>query len=54
MGSQREFLDVMKCLFRRQLRPVIDRVLPLTEAGVGHELIEQRKVFGKIVLTNAG
>jgi len=54
MGSQREFLDVMKCLFRRQLRPVIDRVLPLTEARVGHELIEQRKVFGKIVLTNAG
>jgi NADPH:quinone reductase-like Zn-dependent oxidoreductase len=52
MGSESEFLDVMKCVFRGQLRPVIDRVLPLSEAGVGHELIERRAVFGKIVLTN--
>jgi NADPH:quinone reductase-like Zn-dependent oxidoreductase len=51
MGSHREFLDVMKCIFRGQLKPVIDRVLPLTEARKGHELIEQRAVFGKIVLT---
>ena len=51
MGSPREFLDVMKCVFRGQLRPVIDRVLPLSEARKGHELVEQRAVFGKIVLT---
>jgi len=51
MGSHREFLDVMKCVFRGQLKPVIDRVLPLAEAAKGHELIEQRAVFGKIVLT---
>jgi NADPH:quinone reductase-like Zn-dependent oxidoreductase len=50
MGSQKEFLDVMKCVFRGQLKPVIDRVLPLEEAGKGHELIENRSVFGKIVL----
>jgi NADPH:quinone reductase-like Zn-dependent oxidoreductase len=53
MGSHREFLDVMKCVFRGQLKPVIDRVLPMPEARKGHELIEQRAVFGKIVLTNA-
>ena len=52
MGSHREFLDVMKCVFRGQLKPVIDRVLPLAEARKGHELIEQRAVFGKIVLRN--
>src|SRR4029450_2843637 len=40
MGNHREFLDVMKCVFRGQLKPVIDRVLPLTEAKQGHELIE--------------
>jgi NADPH:quinone reductase-like Zn-dependent oxidoreductase len=51
MGSQREFLDVMKCIFRGQLKPVIDRVLPLSQAALGHELIEKREVFGKIVLT---
>src|SRR5438477_4891501 len=51
MGSHREFLDVMKSVFRGQLKPVIDRVLPLEEARKGHELIEARAVFGKIVLT---
>jgi NADPH:quinone reductase-like Zn-dependent oxidoreductase len=50
MGSPREFLDVMRCLFRGQLKPVIDRVLPLNEAATGHQLIERRAVFGKIVL----
>jgi NADPH:quinone reductase-like Zn-dependent oxidoreductase len=50
MGSHREFLDVMKCIFRGQLKPIIDRVLPLSEARLGHELIEQRSIFGKIVL----
>ncbi len=50
MGSHREFLDVMKCVFRGQLKPVIDRVLPLAEARKGHEWIESRSVFGKIVL----
>ncbi len=50
MGSHSEFLDVMKCVFSGRLKPVIDRVLPLSDARKGHELIEQRKVFGKIVL----
>ena len=50
MGSQRDFLDVMKCVFRGQLKPVIDRVLPLREVRQGHELVEERAVFGKIVL----
>lgn len=51
MGSHAEFLEVMKCVFRGQLRPVIDRVLPLSEARKAHEFIEARAVFGKIVLT---
>src|SRR5499426_863916 len=54
MGNDREFRDVMQCVFRGQLKPVIDRVLPLKEAGTAHELIEQRVVFGKIVLTPEG
>src|SRR5881396_2119195 len=45
MGSHREFLDVMKCVFRGQLKPVIDRVLPLSEAGQAHALIEDRAIF---------
>ncbi len=50
MGSPRDFRDVMKCVFRGQLKPVVDRILPLSEAREAHELIEGRKVFGKLIL----
>jgi NADPH:quinone reductase-like Zn-dependent oxidoreductase len=50
MGSHREFLDVMKCVFRGQLKPVIHSVLPLADAQRGHEMIEKREVFGKLIL----
>lgn len=50
MGSHREFLEVMKCIFRGQLKPVVDRVLPLSDAATGHQLIEERAIFGKVVL----
>ncbi len=49
-GSPREFTDVMRCIFRGQLQPVIDRVLPMSEAATAHRLIENREVFGKLVL----
>jgi NADPH:quinone reductase-like Zn-dependent oxidoreductase len=50
MGSPRDFRDVMKCVFRGQLKPVVDRILPLSEAQEAHKLIEGRKVFGKLIL----
>lgn len=51
MGGPKDFRDVMACIFRGQLRPVIDRVLPVSDAWKAHDLIEGRHVFGKIVLT---
>ncbi len=33
-----------------RLRPVIDRVLPLDEAIEGMRLLEERRVFGKVVI----
>jgi NADPH:quinone reductase-like Zn-dependent oxidoreductase len=33
-----------------QIRGVVDRVLPLSEARQAHALIEDRAQFGKIVL----
>jgi NADPH:quinone reductase-like Zn-dependent oxidoreductase len=50
MGSKAELLDAMKFVERGQIRAVIDRVLPLSEARQAHELIENRAQFGKIVL----
>ncbi|HET9943887.1 MAG TPA: zinc-binding dehydrogenase, partial [Terriglobia bacterium] len=50
MGSHRDFLDAMQAVFRGQIKPVVDRVLPLTEAARGHEAIERREIFGKVIL----
>jgi NADPH:quinone reductase-like Zn-dependent oxidoreductase len=35
---------------RGQLQPVIDRILPLSEAPLAHKLMAERNHFGKIVL----
>lgn len=50
MASQREFAEVMRLVFDGRLRPVIDMVLPLDEAGSGYRRLESAEQFGKIVL----
>ena len=50
MGSKGELLAAMKFVGEGQIRAVVDRVLPLSEARQAHELIEDRAQFGKIVL----
>jgi NADPH:quinone reductase-like Zn-dependent oxidoreductase len=51
MSSQGEFLDVMKLVFQRRLKPVVDCVLPLERAAEAHERLASNEQFGKIVLT---
>ena len=51
MGSKAELLAAMKFVEEGKIRGVVDRVLPLSEAGQAHELIENRAQFGKIVLS---
>jgi putative PIG3 family NAD(P)H quinone oxidoreductase len=43
-------LDVVPALAAGTLQPVVDRVLPMTEAGEAHRLIESGEVVGKVVL----
>jgi NADPH:quinone reductase-like Zn-dependent oxidoreductase len=50
MGSKAELLDAMKFVERGQIRGVVDRELPLSEARRAHELMEDRAQFGKLVL----
>jgi NADPH:quinone reductase-like Zn-dependent oxidoreductase len=43
--------EVVQRLYGGVFKPVIDRVLPLREARLAHELLEGRQVFGKLILT---
>jgi len=51
MGAKHELLEVLKFFATGQLRAVIDRVLPLSEAATAHRALENRGQFGKVVLT---
>jgi NADPH:quinone reductase-like Zn-dependent oxidoreductase len=51
MGSRGDLLELCTLIERGQLVPVVDQVLPLEEAAQAHRLLEERKHFGKVVLT---
>jgi NADPH:quinone reductase-like Zn-dependent oxidoreductase len=50
MGSRGELFHVLKLVAEKKLRPVVDRVLPLSQARAAHEVMERREQFGKVVL----
>ncbi|MGH2545010.1 MAG: zinc-binding dehydrogenase [Ardenticatenaceae bacterium] len=50
MAARGEFRDVMRLVWQGKLHPVIDCVLPLRELRAGHEALESRAHFGKIVM----
>jgi NADPH:quinone reductase-like Zn-dependent oxidoreductase len=51
MGTREELARLIRFCVERDIRPVIDRVLPLTEARQGLEAIAAGGVNGKIVFT---
>lgn len=51
MGNMGELHQVLKFVFRKQLKPVIDQVFPLNEIRAAHERLEKKEQFGKVVLT---
>src|SRR5438105_2989561 len=50
MGTMGELHQVLKFVFRKQLKPVIDRVYPLAEIRAAHERLEKKQQFGKVIL----
>lgn len=50
MGSKGDLRRIIRLVAQGQLRPVVDRVLPLEKVAEAHQLLEDRAVFGKIVL----
>lgn len=51
MGSPQEFVQMLKVVDGGQIRPVVDRVFPLAEAGLAQQYMDQQAQFGKIVLS---
>jgi len=50
MGTMGELHTVLQFVFRGQLNPVIDTVYPLSEIRAGHQRLETRQHFGKVVV----
>lgn len=50
MGSKGDLLRILPHFESGALRPIVDRILPLSEAAKAHALLEERAVFGKVVL----
>ncbi len=49
MGTRDELVALTRMLTTTGIRPVVDRVLPLTEAAAGFEAMINGDVFGKII-----
>jgi NADPH:quinone reductase-like Zn-dependent oxidoreductase len=52
MGSMGELHQVLKFVFRKQLKLVIDRVYPLAEILAAHERLENKEHFGKVIVSS--
>ena len=50
MGTLGELHTVLKFVFRKELRPVIDRVYPLSEIRAAHQRLENKEQFGKVLV----
>jgi len=51
MGTMGELHQVLKFVFRKQLKPVVDRVYPLAEIAAAHRYLEDKEQFGKVIVT---
>jgi 2-desacetyl-2-hydroxyethyl bacteriochlorophyllide A dehydrogenase len=50
MGRKGDLITILSFIEQGKLKPVIDHVMPLKEVQQAHRVIEEGKLFGKIVL----
>jgi NADPH:quinone reductase-like Zn-dependent oxidoreductase len=50
MGTLGDLHQVLKFVFKKELKPVIDRVYPLSEIRAAHERLENKEQFGKVIV----
>lgn len=50
MGSKNRLFPILRWVAEGRLKPVVGATLPLAQAAEGHRLLEERGVFGKVVL----
>ena len=50
MGSKGDLIEALPMILDGRLSATVDRVVPLWQAREAHEALENRKVFGKVVL----
>jgi NADPH:quinone reductase-like Zn-dependent oxidoreductase len=50
MGTRAELLEAVPHFFAGRLKPMLDEVVPLSDARRAHERLEAKEQFGKIVL----
>ncbi len=51
MGTMGELHAVLRHVFAGRLKPVVDRVFPLSDIRAAHEYLEKSLMFGKVVLS---
>lgn len=54
MGTRKELADMMPFFNQGLLKPVVHKVLPLSQARQAQELLESRDLYGKVVLDPLG
>lgn len=47
---RQDLVDLVDAVRTGAIVPVIDRILPLAETAEGHRLLEEREVFGKVII----
>jgi NADPH:quinone reductase-like Zn-dependent oxidoreductase len=50
MGPASAFPEIFDKVASGAYRPVVDRVMPLAQVAEAHELLEDRRILGKLVL----